>query len=94
MFEYNVTQTYLGGLVDRIKQPLPPAPRTYMGTLISKGMDALGIGSNITKVQEDQHAARLELTNWINDPRNQVHFRGLSDSQQQGIHSLLTGRLD
>jgi hypothetical protein len=91
MFEYNITQNYIGDMVKRIKQPLPPAPTSYMGTLISKGLDALGIGSSITRVQKDQADARVQLTNWVNDPRNIVHFKGLAPSQQEGIRSLLTG---
>lgn len=91
MFEYNVTQNYVGDIVKRIKQPLPPAPRTYAGTIISRGLDAVGIGSGITRVQKDQANARLELQNWVNDPRNVVHFRGLAPSQQEGIRSLLVG---
>ncbi len=91
MFEYGVTQNYLGDVVKRIKQPLPPAPKTYVGTMFSKGLDMLGIGSKMSKVQEDQAAARIELQNWVNDPRNIVHFRGLAPSQQEGIRSLLKG---
>lgn len=91
MFDYQVTQNYIGDIVKRIKQPLPPAPSTRMGVLFSKGLDALGIGSALTRVQEDQADARLQLQHWVNDPRNIVHFRGLSPSQQEGIRSMIRG---
>lgn len=91
MFEYNVTQNYIGDIVKRIKQPLPPPPRTRLGVMFGKGLDALGIGSSTTRVQEDQAEARLQLQHWVNDPRNIVHFRGLAPSQQEGIRSLIRG---